>query len=164
MSTEAMKQDLVFTRVFDAPVDRVWKAWSDGEQVMRWWGPNYFTSPSAKMDFREGGVSLVCMRAPEDFGGQDWYNTWTYLKIVPMQQIEYLIHFSDENGTRVDPATLGMAADTPEEARHLITFKDLGDNRTELTVTEYDWTVGQMMEMSRMGMEQCLDKMAESLK
>jgi uncharacterized protein YndB with AHSA1/START domain len=164
MSTEAMKQDLVLTRVFDAPIEQVWKAWSDGEQVMRWWGPNYFMSPSAKMDFREGGVSLVCMRAPKEFGGQDMYNTWTYLKIVPMQQIEYLNHFSDENGTRVDPATLGLPADMPEEMRHLITFKDLGDNRTELTVTEFGWPVGQMMEMSRMGMEQCLDKMAESLK
>jgi hypothetical protein len=37
---------------------------------------------------------------------------------------------------------------------------DLGNGRTELTVTEYDWTVGQLMEMSKMGLEQCLDKMA----
>jgi hypothetical protein len=42
----------------------------------------------------------------------------------------------------------------------VVAFKDLCDGRTELIVTEYDWTVGQMMEMSRIGMEQCLDKMA----
>lgn len=48
----------------------------------------------------------------------------------------------------------------PQEVRSLVTFKDLGGGKTELTVTEYDWTVGQMMELSRMGMEQCLDKMA----
>jgi uncharacterized protein YndB with AHSA1/START domain len=70
---------------FSAPIELVWKAWTDPEYVMRWWGPDYFTSPSAKIDFREGGTSLVCMRAPVDFGGQDMYSTWVYQKIVPMQ-------------------------------------------------------------------------------
>lgn len=65
------KKDLVVTRVFDALVDLVWKAWTDPEQVMRWWGPEGFTSPVAMIDFREGGTSLVCMRSPE---GQDFYN------------------------------------------------------------------------------------------
>jgi hypothetical protein len=41
-----------------------------------------------------------------------------------------------------------------------VTFEDLGNDKTELTFTEYDWTVGQMMEMSKMGREECLDKMA----
>ena len=50
----------------------------------------------------------------------------------------------------------------PAEVRNLVTFKAVGGDRTELTVTEYDWPVGQMMEMSSMGMEQCLDKMAAS--
>jgi hypothetical protein len=52
----------------------------------------------------------------------------------------------------------------PHEVRNLVTFNVLGDNQTEITVTEYDWTAGQMMEMSRMGLEQCLDKLAASLK
>ena len=52
-------RDLVVTRIFDAPVEQVWKAWSDPDQVMRWWGPHGFTAPVAKMDFREGGTSLV---------------------------------------------------------------------------------------------------------
>jgi uncharacterized protein YndB with AHSA1/START domain len=84
------KQDLVFTRVFDTPVERVWKAWSDPEDVKRWWGPKGFTCPVARLDFREGGKSLVCMQAPKEFhGGQDMYSTWTYTKIVPMQKIEW---------------------------------------------------------------------------
>jgi len=48
----------------------------------------------------------------------------------------------------------------PSEVRNIVTFKAADDNKTELTVTECDWPVGQMMEMSKMGMEQCLDKMA----
>jgi hypothetical protein len=56
-----------------------------------------------------------------------------------------------------------MPADFPQGIRNTVTFKPLGDSRTEITVTEYDWTVGQMMELSRLGMEQCLDKMAALL-
>ena len=162
MIAEPKKRDLVVTRLFDAPIELVWKAWIDPEHVMRWWGPTGFTSPSAIMDFREGGTSLVCMRAPKDFGGQDMYNTWTYNKIVPMQRIEYILRFADKDGNKVAPVELGLPADMPQDVRHLVTFKAVGDNTTEMTVTEYDWTVGQMMEMSRMGLEQCLDKMAAS--
>jgi len=156
------KRDLVFTRVFDAPVELVWKAWTDPQHVMQWWGPTGFTSPLAKMDVREGGASLVCMRAPKEFGGRDMYSTWEYKKIVPMARIEYIHNLADKDGNKADPVKLGMPADFPQDLRNLVTFKDLSNGKTELTVTEYDWTVGQMMEMSKMGMEQCLDKMAAS--
>ena len=52
MTTESKKRDLVVTRVFNAAVKQVWKAWTDPELVMRWWGPTGFTCPVAQMDFR----------------------------------------------------------------------------------------------------------------
>ena len=158
--TELKKRDLVVTRVFEAPVAEVSKAWVDPKLVMQWWGPTGFTSPVAKMDFREDGKSLGCMRAPKWLGGQDQYSTWQYRKIVPMQRIEYIHNLADKDGKKIDPASVGMPVDFPQDLRNLVAFKDLGDGRTELTVTEYDWTVGQMMDMSRTGLEQCLDKMA----
>jgi hypothetical protein len=48
----------------------------------------------------------------------------------------------------------------PKEVRNEVTFKELGKDKTEVTVTEYNWTIGHMMEMSKMGLEQCLEKMA----
>jgi uncharacterized protein YndB with AHSA1/START domain len=117
-------------------------------------------SPSARMDFRERGTSLVCMRAPKEFGGQDMYSTWEYRKIVPMERIEYIHNLADKDGNKIDPTSIGMPADFPQDLRNLVTFKDLGDAKTQLTVTEYDWRVGHMMEMSEMGTEQCLNKMA----
>jgi hypothetical protein len=51
----------------------------------------------------------------------------------------------------------------PSEVRNLVTLKAAGDNKTAMTVTEFDWPEGELMEMSKMGMEQCLDKMATSL-
>lgn len=124
---------------------------------MQWWGPAGFTCPLARMDVREGGTSLVCMRSPE-YG--EHYSTWHYQQIVPMERIEYIHNLADKDGQKVEPGALGLPPDFPQDQRHVVILSALNDNQTEMTITEYDWTVGQMMEMSRMGMEQCLDKMA----
>lgn len=157
MSSETMTRDLVVTRVFDAPLADVWRAWSDPDLVMRWWGPEGFTSPLAKMDFREGGTSLVCMSSPQ-FG--DLYSTWRYLQIVPQQRIEFIHNLADKEGNTIDPTQAGMPADFPQGIRQAITFKALGDTRTEMTVTEYGYTSDQWFDLSKAGLEQCLDKMA----
>jgi uncharacterized protein YndB with AHSA1/START domain len=72
-------QDLVVTRVFAAPLEEVWKVWVDPELVEQWWGPYGFTAPVARMDFREGGTSLVCMRSAQ-YGYGDQYSTWHCLE------------------------------------------------------------------------------------
>jgi uncharacterized protein YndB with AHSA1/START domain len=162
MSTEPMKRNMVLTRVFDAPVEQVWRSWSDSERVKQWWGPVGFTCPLAEMDFREGGVSLVCMRAPAEFGGQDMYNTWTYQKIVPMERIEFIQNFTDQHGNKLDPAEIGIPPGVPPDVPHRITFKSVGEGETEMTVTEYGYTLDEAVEISKSGMEQCLDKMAAS--
>lgn len=155
--------DLVVTRVFDAPVDEVWKYWTDSEKVMKWWGPKGFTSPVARIDFREGGTSLVCMRAPKEFGGQDMYNTWTYTKIVPMERIEFTLNFADKDGNKLDPANMGMPPGIPQDVPHVVTFKAVGNNKTEMTVMEYGYTLEEAVALSRSGLEECLDKMAASV-
>ncbi|CAG7659020.1 hypothetical protein PAECIP111802_07274 [Paenibacillus allorhizosphaerae] len=151
--------DLVVTRVFNVSIEQVWRAWTEGEHVKSWWGPTSFTSPVAKMDFRVNGTSLVCMRTPD---GHDMFNTWTYQKIQPMELIEFLLDWSDKDGNRIDPAAMGMPPDMPRDVRHVITFKAESGNTTEMTVTEYGYPSNQLFEMSRAGLEQCLDKMAAS--
>lgn len=106
--------------------------------MKKWWGPDGFPCPLAKIDLREGGASLVCMYAPKSFGGRDMYSTWTYTKIVPLQEIEYLAHFADKNGRRVNPQQQGLPPDMPSEVRNLVTLKAAGDNKTAVTVTEFD--------------------------
>ena len=156
-------RDLVIIRLFDASNERVWKAWTEPEQVMRWWGPTGFTSPSCKIDFREGGKFLFHMRAPKDFqGGQDFYTAGVYKKIVPLKLIEFTQGLADKDGNRIDSTTMGMPADFPKEIPSALAFKRVGD-KTELTATEYGWTVGQMRDMSEAGLSQCLDKLAEAL-
>lgn len=158
---EVKTKDLVVKRVFDATVEQVWKAWSEPELVKKWWGPTGFTAPVAKMDFREGGTSLVCMRSPD---GHDMYNTWTYKRIVPLQSIEFVLDWADKSGNRADPSTMGLPPNMPRDVRHVITFKALGEKKTEMTITEYGYTSTQHYEMSKAGLEQCLDKMAAVVK
>ncbi|PWK14499.1 activator of Hsp90 ATPase-like protein [Tumebacillus permanentifrigoris] len=97
------------------------------------------------------------MSSPE-YG--DFYSIWEYREIVPLERIEYIHNTADEDGNKMDPAALGMPEDFSQDQCHTVTFKDLGDNKTEMTVTEYGWTEGEMMKLSQMGLEQCLDKMA----
>ena len=156
------KKDIVVTRVFGAPIEQVWKAWSESEGLKQWWGPDHFTCPSAEMDFREGGTSVVCMRAPKEFGGRDMYSAWTYKKIVPMERIEFIQNLADKSGNVMEPTKLGLPREFPMNVRTVVTFKKLGSGKTQMKVTEYAFPVCPMLAMAEMGLEQCMDKIGRS--
>ena len=153
-----MKIEIIITKVFNAPIESVWKIFSDPELVKLWWGPDQFTCPLAKLDFREGGTSLVCMRAPKDFGGQDYYNIWTYTKIILNASIEYIQNLSDEHGNLVDPLKVGMPADFPRDTETTVTLRSMGEGKTEMIFREFS-DFGQMFPMAKLGLEQCVEKM-----
>lgn len=155
----APKRDLVVRRRYRAPLSAVWNAWTDSEAVKCWWGPRGFTAPVAKMDVREGGTSLVCMRTPS---GQDLYSTWTYDKVVPHQLLEYVFDLSDAHGSAIEPTEQGLPADFPRHVRHSVSFAALGE-ATELVVVEQGYTSERHFELSKQGLGECLDKMADLL-
>lgn len=146
--------DVVAAREFNASVEEVWRAWSDPGHVQRWWGPTGFTGIRADLDFRVGGTSLVGMRAPAEFGGQDLYNTWTYRRIEQPRLIEFDLRFTDGAGAEAD-APPGV----PSDVRHIITFAAVTGDRTSMTIIEYGYADEQARDISKAGLEQCLDKM-----
>jgi len=154
-----MAEFVKVSKLFDAAVEEVWKLWTEPEYVMQWWGPDKFTCPLANIQFKEGGTSLVCMKAPDDFGGASHYNIWKYTKIVPYESIEFIMNLADEKGNRKKPTELGMPADFPEDVRTLVTFKSIGKDRTEMTVTEFA-DFGQMSHFAQLGLEQSIGKAA----
>lgn len=158
-----MDSNLFVTCVFDAPVERVWQAWSEPEMVKKWWGPTGFTVPVIEMDFREGDTSLVSMQAPEEIGGFVLYNTWEYTKIVPNERLEFILRFTDRDRRVLNPQDIGIPDGVPREVPHVITFKDVG-GKTEMSYAEYGYTTNEALETSKVGLEQVLDKLAESLK
>ena len=125
------KERMVITRVFDAPRALVWKAWTDPQYVMQWWGPKGFTAPVCKIDFRVGGKFLCCMRSPD---GQEGWNGGEYYEIVPHEKIVYSMYFADSNGNKVDPAELGIEHEAIEDARDVVIFEDYGNGQTKLTL------------------------------
>ncbi len=160
MSGAAEPRDIVVTRTLAAPIDSVWRAWTRSEDVRRWWGPSGFTAPTARMDPRVGGSSLVCMRTPD---GHDLFNLWTYQVVQPHECLEFTMEFCDDTGRVVHPADLGLPPDIPVPVRHVVTLTPVDGDATEMTVTEYGYTSEETYSMSRLGLEQCLDKMAASL-
>ena len=74
-------KELTITRIFDAPRELVWKAWTEPGRMMRWWGPKGFTSPVCKIDLRVGGEYLNAMRSPE---GQEFWSKGVYREIVAL--------------------------------------------------------------------------------
>ena len=155
-----MEKKVTVTRIYNAPVEMVWKTWTEPELVMRWWGPDKFSCPSAKIDFRQGGVSLVTMRAPKEFRGQDSYSIWAYTKIIPMRRIEFVQNLSDKDGNKTNPTLLGMPGDFPIDIQTVVTFRGLDNGKSEMTVTEFA-DFGQMTKFAKLGLEQCLEKMNE---
>lgn len=59
------QRELIITRVFDAPRDLVFKAWTDPRHVAQWWGPKGFTNPVCELDVRPGGAIRIDMRGPD---------------------------------------------------------------------------------------------------
>jgi len=148
---------MVVTRIFDAPRELVWKAWTDPKYVMQWWGPKGFTSPVCKMDFRVGGKFLICTRTPD---GQDFWHGGEYHEIVPHEKIISSMYFSDSEGNKVEPAQLGIEHEAIEGAHDVILFEDLGNGRTKLTFIGNEPMESAKNSGQLEGMNQVLDKVA----
>ncbi|MCA9867936.1 MAG: SRPBCC domain-containing protein [Anaerolineales bacterium] len=150
---------LVITRLLDAPVDRVWRALTEPEQVKRWWGPEHFTSPAAEIDLRVGGKYLFAMRDPE---GKDYWTTGTYREIVPRKRLVYTDSFADAEGNVISPVDYGMSEDFPLAATVVIELEEQ-DGRTRLTTTHSGMPRDEMFEYARSGWSTSLDKLAATL-
>jgi len=88
-------KSLLVERVFDAPRELVFKAWSEAERLSQWWGPRLWPTTYCTVDFRLGGVWHYCMTGPD--GTQSWGKA-VYTEIVPPERIVYTDMFSDEAG------------------------------------------------------------------
>ena len=72
-------REIASTRVFDAPRERVFRAFSDPQVLARWWGPDGFTSTFQEFDFRPGGAWRFVMQGPD---GADYRNESEFIEVV----------------------------------------------------------------------------------
>jgi len=155
------EEAVIITRVFEAPLEKVWQAWTEPEQLKRWWGPKDFTAPTIKIDFREGGKYLYAMHGPAGTPfDKDMWSTGTYKEIVPMKKIVTTDNFADADGNVVPASYYGMPGDVPTEYQVTITFEEV-DGKTKMTLKH----VGMLEGADDMtnGWNQSFDKLAASL-
>jgi uncharacterized protein YndB with AHSA1/START domain len=151
--------ELVITRIFDAPRELVWQAWTEPERLMRWWGPKGYTAPVCKVDLRVGGKYLCCMCSPE---GQDFWSTGVYKEIVPPSLLVCTDSFADDKGNVVPATHYGMGADFPLELQVTVTLAEEA-GKTRMTLRHLGLPAGEMSEMCKAGWNESFDKLAASL-
>jgi uncharacterized protein YndB with AHSA1/START domain len=147
MSDRNKSNEIKITRIYDAPVQAVWDAWTDPEQVAQWWGPRGFTLTTHSKDLRPGGSWVYTMHGPD---GVDYPNKTLYLEVEKNSKLVYdhggnddrppmfrvTVLLSEVNGkTKME---MSMRLPTPEAAAETRKFiKKAGGDSTWDRLAEY---------------------------
>jgi uncharacterized protein YndB with AHSA1/START domain len=144
-------QTLTTTRIFDAPREVVFQAWTDPKKLQRWWGPKGFTNPVCEVDVRPGGAIRIHMRAPD---GTVYPMVGVFHEIVVPERLVFTSSALDGNGHPLF------------EVLNTVTFAAEG-GKTKLTVRASVSKVKGDAAPHLAGMEQgwsmALDRLAEEL-
>lgn len=148
MTTPVKANQFQIIRIYDAPIQAVWDAWTDLKQVVQWWGPRGFTLTSHSKDLRAGGHWEYTMHGPD---GTDYPNLAKYHEVEPLKKLVY-----DHGGTR----------DTPPLFHVTALFTDLkGKTRLDMTLTFSTDEVAREMKkfIKKAGGDATWDRLAEHL-
>jgi uncharacterized protein YndB with AHSA1/START domain len=151
--------EIVIERIFNAPRELVWRAWTEAKHFQQWFGPKVFTVPNCTIDFREGGKYLFAMMDP---AGKKFWVTGTYETIRPMEFVEYTDCFADEQGNMVGSAHYGFGDAMPMIMRVSLTFEDLGA-KTRMTLRHGEFQSAEMVEMTKASWIESFEKLQASL-
>jgi uncharacterized protein YndB with AHSA1/START domain len=123
-TTDTADRELVMTRTINAPRELVFAAWTDPEHIGQWWGPNGFTTTTAKIDIAVGGQWRFMMHGPD---GTDYPNVITYTEIVKPERIRY--ELGDDTNEHMFSATVTLEADGDKT---VLTMRMLCSSREQL--------------------------------
>jgi uncharacterized protein YndB with AHSA1/START domain len=146
-ATKSAAWELLLTRVFDAPRRLVFKAWTEPAQLVRWWGPRGFRTPSCKMDVRPGGTWRACMRSPE---GTDHWLHCVYREVVEPERLVFTWAWEDAEGK------------PGHETLVTVNFLEQ-DAKTKLIVHQGVFESANARDLHKQGWSSGLDRLAEYL-
>jgi len=147
MATKNKSNQIHITRIYDAPVQAVWDAWTDPDQVGKWWGPRGFTLTTHSKDLRVGGIWHYTMHGPD---GVDYPNKTKYFEVEPCKRLVYdhggndeqqplfrvTVDFSEQDGrTKMDMTMTVATPEAADEIRKVI--KNANGNSTWDRLAEY---------------------------
>jgi len=160
-STNPAEELFAIERIFNAPVEMVWEAYTTPQYVSRWWGPHGFTTPVCKIDFKVGGRFHYCMKGPD---GKEYWNVGEFKEIVPLKKIVSVMYMSDKDGNQVDPSGKGFADDFAKEVPDVVVFETVAGGKTKVIFrTNHTVESAKKYGMDE-GMKQSLDKFEDVLK
>ncbi len=150
-------REMVLSRMIDAPRERVFRALTDPQQVVKWWGPNGFTTTTREMDVRPGGVWRFVMHGPD---GRDYENCITYGEITEPQRIVYR-HDGGEDGVPVRFQTIVTLED--HHGKTKITWRSIFESAAKLdwVIEEYGALEGGKQNLARLDDYVTRNKLAE---
>ena len=155
----ALQNDILINRVFDLPISKVWRAWTEAEEFKKWWGPKDFTCPSSKMEAKVGGKYLNCMRGPD---GKDYWSTGVVKELIPERKLVVTDNFSDEKGNIKPASDYGVPGNWPKEL--LITvYLEEADGATKLKL-RHQGIPDEAREDCIKGWNESLDKLEKNIK
>ena len=117
-ATQVAQHELLITRIFDAPRELVFQAWTKPEHQARWMGPKDFTVPSCKMDFRIGGAYRTCIISPD---GSEYWMRGIYREIVEPERIVFTFSWEEEGERGME--TLVTLIFTEHEGKTKLKFR-----------------------------------------
>jgi uncharacterized protein YndB with AHSA1/START domain len=101
---------LRLTRLFDAPRERVWAAWTEAEHAARWWGPRHHPAIHVEIDARVGGKWRICLRGVED--GRELWHGGVFREVVRPQRLVFTFAWDAGAGPEEENlVTIGFAAE-----------------------------------------------------
>jgi uncharacterized protein YndB with AHSA1/START domain len=163
--TGTADEAFVISRSFDAPRDLVWKAWTERDRLLEWFGPKGFKMTTADLDFRPGGIFHYCLRSPD---GKEMWGKFVYREIIPPQRIVLVNSFSDEQGN------ITVHPFSPTWPREMLSTTTFAEHQGKTIITIY-WQPLNANEAERntfntsrdgmtMGWTGTFDQLAEYLK
>ncbi|WP_425617352.1 SRPBCC domain-containing protein [Anatilimnocola sp. NA78] len=154
-----VEPQVFISRMFDAPRELVFRAWTDPAQLPSWFAPRGCSVSFRQLDIRSGGSFHSCIQTP------DGYECWCageYREVVPNERIVFTMAVANAAGELVEPTAVGMDPSWPRETIVTVTFEEV-DGKTKLTLRQ---TVNEAL-AKKTGAHpswlQMLDRLAEQL-
>lgn len=144
------EKSILVSRTFNAPLEKVWRAYTESELLEQWWAPKPWKAETKSMNFSVGGYWLYAMVGPEN---EKHWGRMDYTAITPQKSFAIKDSFCDEEG-KVNPSlpvSVGTIAFTKTESGTLVEFKMVYSNEKEIET---------MIEMGfEQGITACLEQL-----
>jgi uncharacterized protein YndB with AHSA1/START domain len=137
MTKPEPKHVLTLERVLDAPVEKVWRCWTEPKLLEQWFCPKPWFVTNAVLDLRAGGEMSCVMNGPE---GESFPNMGVYLEVVPMKKL-----------VTTDAFLPGWV---PSDRAFMVAetlFADAGGGKTNYTARALHWSEESLKEHEAMG-------------